>query len=240
MKNTSTNPIRVLFIGNSFTARNGLPSLLTTMAAQAKPATVIKSQQVLANGASLRQHWNAGTATEKIRGHHWDYVVLQEQSTLPIKNAARFHENVRLFHAVIQECDAQTVLYLTWARQNCTANSDKPLDGDLQIAAELCGVVAPSLACRRRCNKICDYHSTTKMEVILAVGVLSRSVLVLCGFIEAKPMGLSVPDALNVSQMMRRLCNSAWQTGVFSDRCRLHRTTTSHRFESSMGDVYRL
>ncbi len=45
-------------------------------------------------------------------------MVLQEQSTLPVKNAQRMHENVRLFDSAIKSAGATTVLYMTWARRN--------------------------------------------------------------------------------------------------------------------------
>ena len=185
------------------------------MAAQAKPATVIKSQQVLANGASLRQHWNAGTATEKIRGHHWDYVVLQEQSTLPIKNAARFHENVRLFHAVIQECDAQTVLYLTWARQNAPQTQKNLSTATLQIAAELCGVVAPvGLAWQAALqqNAVLPLHDKDGSHPSPLGSYLAACVFY-AALLKQNPMGLSVPEALNVSQNDATTVQQvAWQT----------------------------
>jgi hypothetical protein len=41
--------------------------------------------------------------------------VLQEQSTLPIKNAARMRENVLLFDEVIRAAGSRTALYMTWA-----------------------------------------------------------------------------------------------------------------------------
>src|SRR5688572_13513055 len=108
----------VLFIGNSFTQRNDLPGLIAAMAAEVEPPIAFTHDRVIANGASLRQHWNAGVAREKIESGRWTHVVLQEQSTLPIKNAQRYLENVRLFHPVVQAAGAQMVLYLTWARKH--------------------------------------------------------------------------------------------------------------------------
>src|SRR5262245_54085065 len=87
--------LSVLFIGNSFTARNDLPGLIAGLA-EARGLR-IEHRLISAGGASLRMHWNKGEALQAIRTGGYDYVVLQEQSTLPIKNAARMHENVRLF-----------------------------------------------------------------------------------------------------------------------------------------------
>ncbi|HLN32139.1 MAG TPA: hypothetical protein VK395_30700 [Gemmataceae bacterium] len=88
-------PLKLLFIGNSFTARNDLPGLLTQLAVTRGKS--IRHRLNSAGGASLRQHWNAGKALEATKEGHFDYVILQQQSTLPIKNAKRMHENLRLF-----------------------------------------------------------------------------------------------------------------------------------------------
>src|SRR5437016_5252050 len=107
---------RILFIGNSFTARNNLPGLIAQMAAARGHS--MEHRLISAGGASLRQHWNAGEALKAIKDGDYDYVVLQEQSTLPIKNPRRMHENVRLFDDAIKAARARTVLYMTWARQH--------------------------------------------------------------------------------------------------------------------------
>jgi hypothetical protein len=116
MPTRTKSPNSVLFVGNSFTARNDLPGLFADMAAAAgKP---FHHQLVYAGGASLRAHWNAGHAARLIASGRFDAVVLQEQSTLPVKNAARMHENVRVFDAAIRAAGATTVLYMTWARRS--------------------------------------------------------------------------------------------------------------------------
>ena len=107
--NQDMAPLKVLFIGNSFTARNNLPDLIAQLAA-ARGKT-IQHRLISTGGASLRKHWNAGEALKAIIEGHYDYVVLQEQSTQPIKNAKRMHENVRLFDDAIKVAGAKTVLY---------------------------------------------------------------------------------------------------------------------------------
>src|SRR5947209_12132988 len=105
---------KVLFIGNSFTARNDLPGLIAGLAAARSRG--LQHRLISAGGASLRTHWNAGEALKAIQDGHYDRVVLQEQSTLPVKNAKRMRENVRLFDEAVQAASAKTVLYMTWAR----------------------------------------------------------------------------------------------------------------------------
>lgn len=133
---------RILFIGNSYTQRSDLPGMLAHLVAVGE-GTEWVHERVIANGASLRQHWNAGTAPRLIREQPWDWVVLQEQSTLPVKNAARYHENVRLFASLVREHDAGLVLYLPWARQAALSTQADLNRAVSAIAAETGATVAP-------------------------------------------------------------------------------------------------
>src|SRR3954453_20783263 len=92
---------------------------------------------ISAGGASLRRHWNAGAAAEAIRTGWSDRGVLQEQSTLPIKSAARMHESVRLFDAEIRKADSRTVLYMTWARRHAPESQQAITDAYAAIGREL-------------------------------------------------------------------------------------------------------
>jgi hypothetical protein len=130
-------PTRILFIGNSFTSRNQLPRLLADLAAAADAPKQVVVESIVAGGASLRRHWNAGLAQKALAAAAWDYVVLQEQSTLPVKNPKRYHENVRLFAAEIAKHGAQTVLYLTWSRQQVPHTQDQITAAVEAIGAEV-------------------------------------------------------------------------------------------------------
>jgi hypothetical protein len=133
--------LEVLFIGNSFTARNDLPGLIERMAAVR--GKNIRHRLLSAGGASLRTHWNAGRAADAIRSGRYDYVVLQEQSTLPIQNAARMRENVRLFDGAIKASGASTLLYLTWARQHAPGSQEAITAAYTSIGRELGAIVVP-------------------------------------------------------------------------------------------------
>ena len=133
--------IKVLFIGNSFTQRNDLPQALTELAAER--GLTIQTELISAGGASLRTHWNAGGAARSIAAGGYDFVVLQEQSTLPVKNALRMAENVRLFDAAIKEAGSKTVLYMTWARQHAPDSQEAITEAYRSIGAELKAVVVP-------------------------------------------------------------------------------------------------
>lgn len=134
-------PIKILFIGNSFTQRNDLPGLLSSLAVCRNLS--VSSELISAGGASLRTHWNAGKAAATIKTGKFDYVVLQEQSTLPVKNADRMAENIRLFDPVIRNAGASMVLYMTWAREHLPETQQGITDAYNHIGEELGAVVVP-------------------------------------------------------------------------------------------------
>src|SRR5262249_34920373 len=82
-------------------------------------------------------------ALKAIQEGHYDHVVLQEQSTLPVKNPGRMHENVRLFDEAIQATGAQTVLYMTWARRNAPESQQAITDAYASIGRGLGATVVP-------------------------------------------------------------------------------------------------
>jgi hypothetical protein len=134
---------RILFIGNSFTQRNDLPGMLAALAASAKPAVRIETGRVIANGMALKTHWTRGEARELIRRKKWDFVVLQEQSTRPLKNPKLMHEYVRLFNDDVVAAGARTALYMTWARRESFDRQDELGDAYTSIGRELGAVVVP-------------------------------------------------------------------------------------------------
>lgn len=133
--------LRLLFIGNSFTARHNLPELLAQLA-RARGHR-LQHHLIQAGGASLRQHWNKGDAQQAIAQTPYDYVVLQEQSTLPLKNPQRFHENVRLFEQAIKAAGAKPALYLTWARQNAPETQAAITSAYTAIGEEIGATIIP-------------------------------------------------------------------------------------------------
>jgi hypothetical protein len=135
-------PMNILFIGNSFTARNDLRGMVELIAEAA--GKDLEHRLISVGGASLRTHWNKGEARRAIETGGYDAVVLQEQSTLPVKNAGRMHENVRLFDEVIRAAGARTVLYMTWARAHAPESQKLITDAYLEIGRELGAAVIPA------------------------------------------------------------------------------------------------
>ena len=71
--------LRVLFVGNSLTYVNDLPSTLRALAASQPTPVTIETQTFVAPGGSLADRWNDGKAAAALASGHWDAMVLQER-----------------------------------------------------------------------------------------------------------------------------------------------------------------
>jgi hypothetical protein len=187
--------IKLLFIGNSFTQRNNLPELLAQMAAARKRR--VEHQLISVGGASLRTHWNSGRAAQALEATDYDYVVLQEQSTLPIKNAKRMAENVRLFDEAIKRAGSRTVLYMTWARRNAPEAQQTITDAYNSIGRELDAIVVPVGVVWQRYLAKHDtpaLHDRDQSHPTLAGSYLAACVF-LVTLMKASPVGIEVGPA---------------------------------------------
>jgi len=203
--------LSVLFIGNSYTARNELPGLIAKMAAV--KGKRIDHKLISAGGASLRRHWNAASARKEIANGRYDFVVLQEQSTLPIKNAERFYENVRLFDEAVKAAGTKTMLYMTWARQNASESQKALTSAYTAIGRELEAIVVPVGAAWEK-------HLAKHLEPVLhdrdqSHPTLAGSFLAACVFIGTlfgeNPVGYDCEvDGLDKEDRLR-LEKTAWQ-----------------------------
>jgi hypothetical protein len=212
-KRSAPSPLlRVLFIGNSFTARNDLPGMIAAMASAAGMG--LEHRLISRGGASLRMHCNEGDAPTAIRDGRYDYVVLQEQSTLPIKNAVRFHENVRLFDAAINGAGAKTALYLTWARRHAPQTQRALTEAYESIGRETDALVVPAGVAWERF--LAKYDAPVLHDADGSHPTPAGTYLAACVFFAAMfdktPVGVgSGPEALSAAEA-KRLQQVAWST----------------------------
>ncbi len=209
-KPKQTKSTNILFLGNSFTQRNNLPGLVAELAAASE--LQVKHELVTAGGASLRMHWNAGRALQLIETGNYDYVVLQEQSTLPVKNAARMSENVRLFDAAIKQAGAKPVLYMTWARQHAPETQQAITDAYHAIGKETGAVVVPvGLAWELFVAK---HDQPALYDRDQSHPTLAGSYLAACVFLatlwKVKPVGIAAGPSALTADDRRALQQAAW------------------------------
>ena len=128
-----SNTTRVLFIGNSYTYFNNLPEVFAQLAETSHHGKV-ETTMVAPGGWRLKDHWEKGTARELLESKKWDFVVLQEQSTLGmnywvdgkshVNSDAVFRPYAEKWAAAAHAKGATPVFFLTWAGKN--APEDQP------------------------------------------------------------------------------------------------------------------
>ena len=184
--------MKILFVGNSFTARNDVPGLIADMARSR--GHTLEHKLISAGGASLKMHWNKGDAQKAMEKTRYDYVVLQEQSTLPVKNCQRSHDNIRLFDEAIRVSGAQMVLYLTWAREKVPETQKALTDCYTSIGRELGAIVVPAGVAWERVLRTPDHpvlHDKDGSHPTLAGSYLAACVFFAVLFGES-PVGVPV------------------------------------------------
>jgi len=77
---TNSDPLKILFIGNSYTYYNSSPELLKALVNEKFPNKPLEIQLISQGGMTLKRHWEEGRSVEAIKSNDWDYVVLQVQS----------------------------------------------------------------------------------------------------------------------------------------------------------------
>ncbi|MFO0680276.1 MAG: hypothetical protein U0169_27380 [Polyangiaceae bacterium] len=101
---------RVLFVGNSYTEYNDLPSVVRAVVEASGPFA-LATEAVTIGGASLAQHW-AGDAKARVEAGGHDVVVLQGQSTDPFGES----DSGNLFSRAVRDAGGRAVWFSTWAR----------------------------------------------------------------------------------------------------------------------------
>lgn len=112
--------IKVLFLGNSYTYVNDLPGIIEEISN--KEGKKIIHESVTPGGCTLFQHVESQNSLSKIRKGNWDYVILQEQSQLPVIDYYRQNKLKPSYKALYDSImlynpSAKVVGYMTWGRR---------------------------------------------------------------------------------------------------------------------------
>ncbi|KAB1065687.1 DUF4886 domain-containing protein [Salibacter halophilus] len=121
--------LRVLFLGNSYTAYNNLPQLVSNLANADNKELIYDSYTPggtllwnFANNENTSQQLDT-TAMHKIKSENWDFVILQEQSQVPTIDHYRYnymYPSVESLEDSISHYNpcAKIMMFMTWGRQN--------------------------------------------------------------------------------------------------------------------------
>ena len=104
--------VRILMLGNSLTTAHGMPDTLSDITG----AEVVVHAR---GGARLAEHLNPSTrlgalTQQALREDRWDYVVLQEASTGPIRTRKAYLRSVTALARQAREANAEPLILATW------------------------------------------------------------------------------------------------------------------------------
>jgi hypothetical protein len=111
----------VLFLGNSYTASNGLPQIISSLASANNDSLIWDWNTP--GGYTFQLHSQNSTSISKIYQQPWDFVVLQGQSQECAFDSTYVTNNVfpyaELLDSMIHDNNlcSQTIFYMTWGRK---------------------------------------------------------------------------------------------------------------------------
>lgn len=118
----SQESARVLFIGNSYTYVNDLPTMLSNIASSFGDQVTHDSQTP--GGATFQAHTQNAATWTKINSQNWDVVVLQAQSQEPSFPDDQVNNGTLPFAKQLADsvyanhfC-SEVMMYMTWGRKN--------------------------------------------------------------------------------------------------------------------------
>jgi hypothetical protein len=145
-----------LFVGNSFTAANGMTSMITRLATDAPGSTCpVLAVQYTPGGSTLADAFNDRGVRHLISSERWNAVVLQDQSQLPSLpdwRASEMLPAVGKLDVLIRADGALPMLFETWGYRDGDAMNFP--DGDTSV-----GVEAPRPSSER---SVVDGHRTAE------------------------------------------------------------------------------
>ncbi len=118
----SAQTYKVLFVGNSYTYVNNLPTTLNDLANSIGDTIIFDSSTP--GGYTLEGHSTNTTTIEKINSQPWDFVILQDQSQRPSFPDSQVEVEVFPFAEDLSEiirdnneC-SMPLFFMTWGRKN--------------------------------------------------------------------------------------------------------------------------
>jgi hypothetical protein len=135
--------LRVLFIGNSLTYTNDLPSLVEAMA-KAAGRKRFTHKSVVFGGFSLEDHWNRGDARRAIAEGGWDVVVLQQGPSALPESRRLLIEYTRRFSREIRAAGARPAVYMVWPSTGRPGDFDAVSESYRLAAEDVGGMLFPA------------------------------------------------------------------------------------------------
>jgi hypothetical protein len=204
----------VLFIGNSHTYVNDLPTMLRNMARMTGDET-LRVEAIAEANYSLEDHWNAGPARNALTRYDWDFVVLQQGPSSRPENQLYLLSWTQQFAPLIRAAGAEPVLYQIWPDiYNRATDAAYALLSYTNAAAAVDGVLAPAgdaftaaLDADAAIGVYSDdgLHASVRGTYLAALTILAR-----LNALDPRTLVDSIPDSPTPATVVQRLQDAAY------------------------------
>ncbi len=144
LKSQDASPaLRVLFIGNSLTYSNDLPSIVEALA-ESSGQKRLAFKAVVFGGYGLEDHWTQGDARKVIAQGGWDVVVLQQGPSASTEGRQSLLEYARRFSMEIRRVGAKPALYMVWPSVERAGDFDRVVESYQLAAKDVEGLLFPA------------------------------------------------------------------------------------------------
>lgn len=136
---------RVLFVGNSYTYTNGIPSILVALADSAG-GDRIAALTVAGPNVALVDHWFEGSAAAQIAKGGWEWVVLQQGPSSVQINRDSLRLVTGWFAEEIAKVNATPALFSAWPQSHRRQDFPRAIESYRLAAEDVDGLMIPIAA----------------------------------------------------------------------------------------------
>jgi hypothetical protein len=117
--NSTQECLRILFIGNSYTYVNDLPTMFSNLASSGNH--LVETGMLAQGGLTLEEHVSDPNTSTTLDSQTWNFVILQEQSEIPAFEQSRIASMYPAARQLVNSIRAQfakPIFFLTWGHKD--------------------------------------------------------------------------------------------------------------------------
>jgi len=140
--NDSAKKWRILFVGNSLTYVNDLPSMIATIAKQ--DSTTISYTSLAFPDYSLEDHWNEGKLQAEIEKGNYDFVIAQQGPSALPESQVLLLESATKLAELCKNYKTKLVLYMVWPSKARSFDLDNVISSYTNAAEKTSSLLCPA------------------------------------------------------------------------------------------------
>lgn len=137
-----SDPIRILFVGNSLTYVNDLPALIAELAGQDKTTIIYNS--FLFPDYSLEDHWKEGKVQAEIEKGGYDFVVAQQGPSALPESQVLLLDYTKRFAELCNKNNSKLALYMVWPSGERSFDLDNVIKSYTNAAEKTSSLLCPA------------------------------------------------------------------------------------------------